>query len=305
MRLGSKIKKLAVLIVPVVIVIFSLIALAIYLDKYNLHLKKQIQYGPYNQRGANSLDLYLPDKPVGKLPLIIWIHGGGWAAGDKYPCPAGPLLKEGFAVASVNYRLSHEAIFPAQIEDCKRALSYLRKNAAAYNLDSNRIGVWGASAGGLLASLMGTTGDAREPKWAHIDGVSTRVEAVCDWCGPSDLLTIKQQSGPGVVMDHGSPVGPVSHFLGGTVSEKSDLAREASPVFYAQPTNAPFLIMHGETDELVPCAQSQELEKALRKAGVPCRLIVVEKGGHDFYSDQAMSEVIAFFREHLAAVKPL
>ena len=301
MHLRSKLKRLAVLTVPVVIVIFSLIALAIYLEKYNPHLKKQIQYGPYNQKGSNSLDLYLPDKPVGKLPLIIWIHGGGWVAGDKYPCPSGALLKEGFAVASVNYRLSHEAIFPAQIEDCKTALAYLRKNAATYNLDPNRIGVWGASAGGLLASLIGTTGDAKEPEWAHFDDVSTRVGAVCDWCGPSDLLTIKQQSGLGIVMDHSNPTGPVSRFLGGTVLQRKQLAREASPVFYVRPNCPPFLIMHGDQDDLVPAEQSQELDDALRKAGVSASLVIVEKGGHDFYSAKAMKQVVEFFKKYLAS----
>ena len=110
----------------------------------------------------NRLDLYLPEKAEGQLPLVVWIHGGAWQAGSKDGCPAVYLTAKGYAVASINYHLSQHAVFPAQIEDCKAAIRWLRANAAKYHLDADHIGVWGASAGGHLVAMLGTTGNVKE-----------------------------------------------------------------------------------------------------------------------------------------------
>ncbi len=136
----------------------------------------------------NRLDLYLPEKAEGRLPLVVWIHGGAWWAGSKDGCPAVPLTAKGYAVASINYRLSQHAVFPAQIEDCKAAIRWLRANAAKYHLDADHIGVWGASAGGHLVAMLGTTGNVKEleGKGGNLDQ-SSRVQCVVDWFGPSDL----------------------------------------------------------------------------------------------------------------------
>jgi acetyl esterase/lipase len=130
----------------------------------------------------HKLDLYLPEKAEGPLPLLIWVHGGGWQNGSKDGCP--PLragyIERGYAVASINYRLSGHAVFPAQIEDCKAAIRWLRAHAKEYNLDAKRFGVWGSSAGGHLVALIGTSGDVKEfDVGDHLDQ-SSRVQAVCD-----------------------------------------------------------------------------------------------------------------------------
>jgi acetyl esterase/lipase len=142
----------------------------------------------YARAGEKSLllDLYLPEKSRHSLPLIIWIHGGAWTGGDKADCPARRLLQRGYAVASINYRLSNEAIFPAQIEDCKAAIRWLRAHAKQYGLDADHFGAWGSSAGGHLVALLGTTGDLKQfDKGDNLD-FSSRVQAVCDFYGPTD-----------------------------------------------------------------------------------------------------------------------
>ena len=146
---------------------------------------------PYVESGhaRNRLDLYLPEKVDHPLPIVVWIHGGGWQAGNKgQRCPAIPLAAAGYAVASINYRLSQHALFPAQLEDCKAAIRWLRANAAQYHFDPKHVGVWGLSAGGHLAGLLGTTGGMKEfeGKGGNLDQ-SSRVQAVADWCGPMDF----------------------------------------------------------------------------------------------------------------------
>ena len=138
----------------------------------------------------HKLDLFVPEKADGPLPLIIWVHGGGWQNGSKDGCPPlrGGYAGRGYAVASINYRLSQHAPFPAQIEDCKAATRWLRAHAREYNLDPNRFGVWGSSAGGHLVALLGTSGDVKAFEvGANLDQ-SSRVQAVCDYYGPTDFI---------------------------------------------------------------------------------------------------------------------
>jgi acetyl esterase/lipase len=237
----------------------------------------------------NKLDLYLPEKSDHPLPLIVWIHGGGWQAGSKDRCPGVRLIAKGYAVASINYRFSQDAIFPAQIEDCKAAIRWLRANAQKYQLDPEHIGVWGGSAGGHLVALLGTTAavKALEGSGGNPEQ-SSRVQAVVDWYGPANFLTIESLS-------------TRSNLIGGDLQENKEKSAQASPVTYVSRDAAPFLIMHGDKDERVPLSQSQELAESLKKAGVEVTLVVVPGAVHgsQFNEPENMQRIEDFFNKHL------
>ena len=243
----------------------------------------------------NKLDLYLPDKSDHPLPLIVWIHGGGWSGGSKEGCPAVQFVGKGYAVASINYRFSQHAIFPAQIEDCKAAIRWLRANAKKYNLDAGHIGVWGASAGGHLVALLGTTGGAKELEGTggNLDQ-SSRVQCVVDWFGPTDFSQM------GGWQDR--PDSPMAKLVGGPVCDKKELTAKANPIAYIGKDSAPFLIMHGEDDKMVIMLQSELLDAALRKAGIECTLVRIPKNGHGgpgFGTPESRKKIEEFFDKHL------
>ncbi len=263
----------------------------------------------YVQAGheRHKLDLYLPEKSDGPVPVIVWIHGGAWLGGSKENPPALPFLARGYAVASINYRLSSHARFPAQIEDCKTAIRWLRANAKTYNIDPDRIGVWGASAGGHLVALLGVAGNAKELEgnFGNI-GQSSRVQCVVDFFGPSNLLTMAKQSGPDSKIDHDSPTAPEARLIGGPVQENREKAARASPVTYVSKDAAPFLIVHGDKDPVVPCGQSEELAAALKKAGVEVTLKKLEGAGHggrEFNNPENRKLIEEFFDKHLKKAK--
>lgn len=235
------------------------------------------------------LDLYLPPDVETPLPLIIWIHGGGWQSGSKENlAPARALLSKGFAIVSVNYRLSGEAIFPAQIEDCQSAVRWLRKNARAYHLDPERFGVFGSSAGGHLVALMGTSGKG-----------DTSVQAVCDFFGPTDLIAMGRVPG---YERHASPDSPESRLLGGPAADNPDKARAANPITFVSKVSPPFLIVHGDQDQVVPLDQSRLLHKALQAAGVESELKILpgaKHGGPHFMAPEVQESVARFFTKHL------
>jgi|SRR5579875_487758 len=242
-----------------------------------------------------KLDLYLPKNAAGPLPLVVWIHGGGWQAGSKESTPALFLLGKGYAVASINYRLSQHATFPAQIEDCKAAIRWLRAHAKEYNLDPQHVGVWGGSAGGHLVALLGTANNLKE--WDTLGGntdQSSRVQAVCDWFGPTDFTRIA------VANQRAS--GPVSRLLGGPVAENMDKAKKASPITHVSSDDPPFLIMHGADDKTVPPEQSEIFAEALKKAGVEVTLKILPGAGHGgtaFTSPESRKLIAEFFDKHL------
>lgn len=216
------------------------------------------------------LDIYLPEAPSDKpLPLMIWVHGGAWMAGSQANPPVLFLVDKGFAVASIQYRFSSHAIWPAQAHDCKAAIRFLRANAAKYNFDPDKFAVGGDSAGGHLAAFIGTSGGVSEMEGdlGRLD-VSSCVQAVVDMFGPTDLTLMGQQSGPGSTIRHDAPDSPESLLLGGPVQERHELAKTANPLTYIGKNDPPFLIMHGDKDPLVPLAQSIILTKALIDAGV-------------------------------------
>ncbi len=238
------------------------------------------------------LDLYLPEKAGPSLPVIVWVHGGGWNAGSKDRCPGLWLVPAGYAVASINYRLSTEAQWPAQINDCHAAVRWLRANAANYNFDSARVAAWGGSAGGHLVALMGT-----------LDAPSAeRVQAVVDWYGPSDLLTM-----PPNVLSEKRTRGDLAkangaQLLGGIVMDRPDQAKSASAIYHASKDDPPFLLMHGDADPQVPLEQSQRLYEALKNNGVPATLHILKGAGHggpQFSTPEAQQMIREFFGKHL------
>jgi acetyl esterase/lipase len=254
---------------------------------------RDLEYGRANGH-AMLLDLYLPQKSGDKpLPLIIWIHGGAWMAGSKNePSPALRFLKDGYAVAHVGYRLSQEAIFPAQIHDCKAAVRWLRSKARQYNLDSNRFIAWGASAGGHLVALLGTSGGVAELEGTVNDlKESSRVQAVIDWFGPADFLRIGDMPSD---IQHNASDSPESKLIGGALLDNKDKAAKASPVTYVSTNSPPFLIMHGDRDRTVPFNQSELLYAALKKAGVDVSFVPVKGAGHGFGGPEVITHVREF-----------
>ena len=254
---------------------------------------------------ANKLDVYWAGKPEGKRPLIVWVHGGGWEGGDKAGCPALGMVPRGYVVASINYRFSREAIFPAQIEDCKGAIRFLRAHANDYHIDPDKIGVWGASAGGHLVALLGTSGGANAK---DIEGTvggnadqSSRVQAVCDWFGPTDMSQFFQEAGSENIFKPSPKASPINKLFGGPVEEHKELVAQANPITFITKDAPPFLIMHGDKDQLVPVAQSQILADALKAAGVECHLEVLAGAGHGtgFNRPDVPKMVADFFDKHL------
>ncbi len=237
-----------------------------------------------------KLDLYLPEKSPGPLPVVLWIHGGGWRGGDKGRSPAMFLATKGFAVASMNYRFSQHATFPAQIHDCKAAIRWLRAHADTYGLDPARIGAWGSSAGGHLVALLAVTNGNTDLEGSEgITGPSSDIQAAVDWFGPTDFLTVGAKD-------------TRSDLLGGDAQAHPDKARRASPSSYVSAKACPILIMHGDADKTVPIAQSESFGKSLQEAGADATFVVVQGAGHgagQFNSPEIRQQVAEFFRKHL------
>ena len=256
-----------------------------------------------NGHARQKLDIYYVPKSTGQSktrPLVIWIHGGAWRAGSKDRCPATFLLSHGFAVASINYRLSQHAVFPAQINDCKSAIVWLRQNAKKYNLDKERFGVWGSSAGGHLSALVGTSANVKDLEPGSKFENQSKVQAVCDWFGPTDILKMNEQAGSKGTLDHDAPNSPESLLIGGTLQENKVKAYAVNPIRYISKDDPPFLIMHGDNDFLVPIQQSEMLHAALKKGGVESELIVIKGKGHGGFDPKMVRpKIVAFFEKHL------
>ncbi len=246
------------------------------------------------------LDLYVPSE-VENPPLVVWIHGGAWRAGSKNGAKnALRLVDHGYAVASINYRLSQQAIFPAQIIDCKAAIRWLRAHQQKYRINANKIGVWGGSAGGHLVALMGASNGYR--KWDQGDYLdqSSSVQAVCDWYGPTDFLRMDDIKGS---MVHLAPESPESLLIGGDIRVNIEKAQSANPINYLDDEAdlvPPFLIMHGSADSTVIPGQSRLLHQAMKKRNLNSKLVILAGAGHggpDF--DEQVPVVKAFFDQNL------
>ncbi len=275
-----------------------------------------VPYGTYADGNGQTqdllLDLRIPTGIGAPAPLVIWIHGGGWSGGSRTPMPTmvSNLCSRGYAVASLDYRLSGTAIWPAQIQDCKGAIRWLRAHAATYNLDPNRFGVWGSSAGGHLVAHLGTSGgvgtvtvgsatvDLEGSTGGNLDQ-SSRVQAVVDWFGPTDLLQMRfYPSG----IPHDDPGSPESHLIGGAVPDNPELVATVNPVTFLSPDDPPFLLMHGTVDDSVPFAQSELLYRALQARGLRSTFVPILGAGHgggDFNSQATLDTINSFFDTNL------
>lgn len=227
------------------------------------------------------LDLHLPATP-GPHPVLLWLHTGAWVTGERGGGTALRQATRGYAVASIDYRLAPDWIFPAQLEDCKAAIRWLRANAAEYNLDPNRVGVIGASAGGHLAALLGTTAGIAELEGSYLGNpeFSSSVRAVVDFYGPTDLLKLREQALPCMGVDPNASWAPPSLFIGCPIQECPDKTSAANPMTYITPDDPPFLIIHGTADCLVPWQQSQLLHDALTAQGRSSTLHILQGAEH-------------------------
>jgi len=250
-------------------------------------LRRAVEYAAPPGFRPLLLDLYTPH--AGPAPVVLFLHGGGWRLGtrstfcptwrDWVPTPFHRLVAAGFAVASVDYRLSGEAVFPAQLHDVTAAARWLHTRADELHLDADRIVAWGESAGGHLAALLGLTAGRSD---LEIGGGAPvpALAGVVDWYGPADLLTLQSQARPDAIARSDTPDSREAMLIGAPIPEAPELARRASPVSYVHRSAPPFHIAHGAADRFVPVGQSRELTQVLRGAGVPVTLHVVPNADH-------------------------
>lgn len=250
----------------------------------------------YAMVGELSLKLDLHRPQGGKPPLIVYVHGGGWRAGSKEDVPIVDLYDKGYAIASVNYRLSTQALFPAQVHDIKAAIRFLRGNAGLYHINADKIVIIGSSAGGHLAALVGVTNGVKELEGSVGEDLeqSSDVQGIVSYYGASDLQTILSQSTP-KGLEFRIPA--LKLLLGDTPDKKAELARLASPVTHLDKKDPPLLLIHGDADPQMPPQQSQELAKTYEALGLPVTLIMMPgslHGGVEFY-DQERTAIVAKF----------
>ena len=257
---------------------------------------------PYNNDTLKKhlLDIYLPADSKGKIPLIVFIHGGGWLGNDKYgdmsymPNTMNAMLENGFAVASIDYRFATQAVFPAILQDCNKAVSFLFDNANKYQIDESRIALMGFSAGGHLASLMGTS---QNNKVSNLYFPNTyrpfKYKAVVDFYGPTDLVLL-----PG----NEDAKSPEALLIGATPLSRPDLAKAASPITYIDKNDPPFIIFHGEKDNVVSNKQSKLFSAWLNYFGVKNELTIVKDAPHfgTMYDvEEIRTKVISFLKAEL------
>jgi acetyl esterase/lipase len=248
-------------------------------------------------------EIVRPDPlPAWPLPAIIYVHGGGWMQGDRTANRNHFLAEQGFFTLSVDYRLSWQAPFPAQLEDVRAAVRWVRRQASHYRIDPRRIGIWGHSAGAHLAALVGTTGHLPAlPAAVDPDEPSSNVQAVATLACPTDFL---QMGGW-----HEAADSPEARLVGGPIRERVRVVQAASPITYVQPGAPPFLLIHGEDDDVVPCGQSALFAQALRAKGNPVTYVTVPNAGHNFgASESSWAEgqrlILDFFQTRLYARRP-
>jgi acetyl esterase/lipase len=219
--------------------------------------------------------------------------------GSKEQAQGIRLSGRGYAVVTFNYRLSGEAIFPAQIEDCKAAVRWVRANAKKYNLDPDRIGAIGHSAGGHLSSLLGTSAGVKDFDKGDNLEFSSKIHAVCAMSGPSDFLQMDAHAPKGATFKHDPASSPESKLIGGAIQQNKEKVAKANPITYVTKDSPPFLLIHGEADNIVPAHQSELMYESLKKAGVDVKLHLVKGGGHGVGGKEVNDMVDEFFDKHL------
>jgi acetyl esterase/lipase len=268
-------------------------------ERFEVEVSRDIEFAKVDGVSL-KLDLY---RPVGaEAPsLVVWVHGGAWRAGSKESMPLEALVKRGYAIASVDYRLSPVAKFPAQVHDCKAAIRFLRARAKDYGYDASKIGIAGSSAGGHLVAEIGVTNGHSKLEGTvgeHLDQ-SSSVQAIVDYYGPTNFLTILKQSTP-----HGLSVRvpALQLLLGSQPEENAALAKLASPIFHVDRNDPPLLMIHGDHDPQVPINQSHELHGCYKKLDLPAQLEVIHGGAHggpQFYDETRINLVDEFLTMHL------
>ena len=251
-----------------------------------------------NAHARQKLDVAFP-KDGPPRPLLVWIHGGAFSGGDKAENEQiwGELMERGFAVATINYRLSGDAKWPAQIADCKAALRFLRAHAKDYHLDPMRVGVWGSSAGGHLAALVGASGGAKKfDVGEHLDQ-SSAVRCAVDMFGPIDFEKMPLRNDPN---------SPEAKMFGRSTAAAPEPAREACPLTYLSKDSPPFLIFHGDADTVISIEQSRLFHTALQKAGATSEFITLPGVGHSHVAvwQKERERIFAFFNQHLKSEPP-
>ncbi|MFN4180378.1 MAG: alpha/beta fold hydrolase [Armatimonadota bacterium] len=264
-------------------------------------VKEDLIYGP-NER--NELDLFLPKDDGKKLrPAVVVIHGGAWRSGDKRQLRmlAELFARRGYVAAAINYRLAPKYSYPAQLDDCQRAVRWLRKNAKEYKIDPKRFGAAGASAGGHLALLLGTR-ETRNDSNPELKGISSKVQCVLSIFGPTDFTDERY------VQASRNPVlgKALIEFVGKPYDEAPNLWKEVSPLHHVSPDDAPTFIIHGDQDSLVPLEQSEKFAEALKKVKVEVQLVVIKGMGHGPTTPEqreefmkALNQAVEFFDKHL------
>ncbi|MEE6272756.1 alpha/beta hydrolase [Georgenia sp. MJ206] len=260
------------------------------------------------------MDVHLPADAGRPAPCVVWIHGGAWWEGDRrFPPGNWPhddhwfrlLVASGLAVATIDYRLSGEARYPAQLADAQAAIRFLRHHAGALGIDPDRIGAAGESAGGHLAALVALTGDTPvAPTDRSVVGPSSAVAAAVPMYAVTDLLAFGTDASDGTEEESWEGPSPEDLLLGRPVAEMADVARAASPVGHVHPAAPPMLLLHGAADTLVPPAHSERLAAALQHVGAPVHLELVPGGEHCFAGADpvpALRSAVAFLAEHLRA----
>ena len=225
-----------------------------------------------------KMNIYLPTKQKANRPALMWIHGGGWKGGNRKNCHLKWLVEYGYVVASISYRFSHEAKYPAQLHDCKAGLRYLKAHASKYGIDPQRIAISGASAGGHLSALMATTaGDSfLNGNLGNYSDQNTKVPAVIDFYGATDFL-LRSKNQPEKVNQRG---GVVYELLGGDIVKKRDLAIKSSAALQVGEGASPLLIIHGSKDNVVLPDQSKRIHQVYQEKGLSSKLHIIQGAGH-------------------------
>ncbi len=277
------------------------------LSMFEAHPEEPIDYLmdiPYaaTDNPRQRLDLYVPRSQASKsLPVLVGIHGGAWQHGDKAGGAGAlaPFVRTGaYAGVSIGYRLTNEAIWPAQLQDCKAAIRWIHAHAAELGLNAQRIAAWGGSAGGQLALMLGFTANMSnlEGDLGRHASVSSRISAVVNLFAPTDLLALIDSKSE---IDRTDPQSPEALLLGGPLQDNPEKARAASPITYVHSGAPPVLTVHGDADPLIPYDQALRLNEALKFAGVPNPLITVIGGAHGGFPDEVMERVATFLSREL------
>ena len=272
-------------------------------EKQPFRKLSDISYAKVEGHGL-LLDLYLPTAGTSPAPLVVFVHGGAWRAGSKARMPLTGPVRQGYAVASVDYRLSTVARFPAQIHDLKAAIRFLRAKQVEYGYDTKRLAIAGNSAGGHLAALVGVTNghERLEGKVGDYLDESSDVQAIVSFFGASNFATILRQSTP---QGLGVRVPALQLLLGAQPEDGPELAALASPKSHVDKMDPALLLIHGDQDPQMPINQSHELHGKYREYGLPVQFIVVHGAGHggqqfgEYFDGPRTGLVTAFLDEHI------